>query len=274
MNSPPGSKIRRLFPAAALISIFLPGIISLNCNNLELQSRWRNRDIIIDGNHTEWEGALKYSEKERATVGIFNDDEYIFLCLLSADQQVLMQAMAAGFTLWFEGSGKKDEKLGIRFPTGGASSPRQGFRGDRERDNPNRIGEFLREQSKIEIVLGERREKLGLSELDEYDLAVKIGQHLGRMVYEIRVPLHGSDKAPYAINARAGKPVKVGFELGKLEMPEMERPPRGGGMGKGGMRPGGGMGRGGSRGGESQERPPEFKFEVSVELAENPVTDN
>jgi hypothetical protein len=181
-----------------------------------------------------------------------------------------MQAMGAGFTVWFEGSGKRDERLTIRFPLGSASFSRQDFRRDREKDNPNRIGEFLREQSEMVITQDDRKAKLGLLDLDGYGLEAKIGQHLGRMVYEIRVPLHGSEKIPHAINARAGKPVKVGFELGKLEMPEMERR-AGGRMGKGSMRPGG-MGRRRPRGGESPERPPEFKFEISVKLAKKAVT--
>jgi hypothetical protein len=272
MNSTHGGKIRRLYPASALISLLLPGIISLNCNNFELQSQWRDRDITVDGNHVEWEGVLKYSEDERTTVGFFNDDEYLYLCLLSADQQVLMQAMGAGFTVWFEGSGKRDERLTIRFPLGSASISRQDFRRDREKDNPNRIGEFLREQSEMVITQDDLKAKLGLLDLDDYGLQAKIGRHLGRMVYEIRVPLQGSDKAPYAINAQAGKTIKIGFELGKLEMPEMERRPRGDGMGKGGMRPGGGMGRGGSRGVRRPDQPPEFKFEISVKLAKKAVT--
>lgn len=265
MNSSHGDKIRWSFSESVLILLFLSGMISLNCNNLELESRWRNSDISIDGNHAEWEGVLKYSEEKRATVGIMNDREYLYLCLLSADQQVLMQAMEAGFTVWFQGSGKKEEKLIIRFPLGEAMSHRERFRGGENRHD-DRLGEFLREQSEMVITQNDRKVKLGLLDLDDYGLEARIGQHMGRLVYEIRVPLHGSEKTPYAINLQPGKPLKVGFELGELKMPDRERRPRGDfrmGGGPGGMRGGGPPGRG-----RDFERPPEFKFEVSVKLAD------
>lgn len=209
-----------------------------------------------------------YSEDQRATVGFINDDEYLYLCLLSADEQVLMRAMAAGFTVWFEGSGKKDERLNVKFPLGGTMPRRENFQpGENER--ADRIAEFLRDQSGIVLAQAGRNEKLDLSDLDDYGLEAKIGEHLGRMVYEIRVPLHGSKDFPYAINARAGKPIKVGFELGKMKMPERERRPRGDfRMGGGGPV---GMGRGRPPGGgRGFERPKEFKFEVSVYLANKP----
>lgn len=260
------SRIKQLFTSSALILLYLSVTIILGCNDLEFRSRWRDRDITIDGNHAEWEGALKFSEEERATVGIVNDNEYLYLCLLSADQEVLMRSMAAGFTIWFEGSGKKKERLIINFPLGGAMPRKERFRGG-ERNRPDREGQLLQELSELLISQADRKAKLGVLELDDYGLEAKIGQHLGRMVYEIRIPLHGSEKTPYAINPRPGKPLKVGFELGELKMPDRERRPRGefrmDGGGPGGMR-----GSGPPGGGRDFERPPEFKFEISVMLAE------
>lgn len=239
---------------------------SLSCNSLKFQSKWLDRDIAVDGSYNEWEGALLYSEDKGATVGFLNDDEYLYLCLFSADQQVLRRAMAVGFTVWFEGSGKKDERLIVKYPIGGTMPRRERFQeGERERIDP--IAQSIEEQTELLITQGDRSEKLESVDLDDYGLEAKIGRHLGRMVYEIRVPLHGSEDSPYAINPRKGKPIKVGFELGKMKMPDRERRPRGdfrmdGGGRSGGMRPGG------PPGGRRPEQMPEFKFEINVKLAE------
>jgi len=240
---------------------------SLSCNSLKFQSKRLDRDITVDGSYDEWEGALLYNKDYGATVGFLNDDEYSYLCLYSADQQVLTRAVAAGFTVWFEGSGKKDERLIIKYPIGEAMLRRERFQGG-GRERADRIAQSIQEQSELVITQGDRREKLESVDLDDYGLEAKIGRHLGRMVYEIRVPLHGSENMPYAINPRPGKPIKVGFELGEMKMPDRERRPRNdfrmdGGGRPGGMRPGGPPG-----GGRDFERPPEFKFEISVKLAE------
>jgi len=239
---------------------------SLSCNSLKFQSKRLDRDITVDGSYGEWEGALLYNEDKGATVGFLNNDEYLYLCLYSADQQVLMRAVTAGFTVWFEGSGKKDERLIVKYPIGGTMPRRERFQGG-ERERADRIAQSIEEQSELVITQGDRREKLESVDLDDYGLEAKIGRHLGRMVYEIRVPLHGSENKPYAINPRPGKPIKVGFELGEMKMPDKERRPRGDFRMDGGGRPGG-MRPGGHPGGRRPEQAPELKFEIKVKLAE------
>jgi len=263
---PRGSKAGRPASTGLIISFYLLLAASLSCNGLKFQSKWLDRDIAVDGSYDEWEGALLYSEDKGATVGFLNDDDYLYLCLFSADQQVLMRAMAAGFTVWFEASGKKDERLIIKYPIGGTMSRREGFQGG-EMERADRIAQSMEEQSELVITQGDRREKLESVDLDDYGLEAKIGRHLGRMVYEIRVPLHGSENRPYAINPRQGKSIKVGFELGEMKMPDRDRRPRGDFRMDGGGRPGG-MRPGGPPGGRRPEHSPEFKFEIKVKLAE------
>lgn len=264
------SKTGRLASTGLLISFSLLMATSLSCNGLKFQSRWLDRDITVDGSFDDWEGALLYSEDKAATVGFLNDDEYLYLCLFSADQQVLMRAVAAGFTVWFEGSGKKDERLTVKYPIGGTMPRRERFQpGENER--ADRIAQSIPEQSELVITKDDRRKKLESADLDDYGLEAKIGRHMERMVYEIRVPLHSSENRPFAINPRQGKPIKVGFELGEMKMPDRKRPPRGDFRMDGGGRPGG-MGPGGPPGGRRPEQSPEFKFEIKVKLAGEPDT--
>ena len=255
--------------------IILAAISLSSCNNIEIESRWRDRDIIIDGVHNEWENALLFSEKKRATVGFINDDEYLYLCLMAADQQVLTQSLAAGFTVWFDGMGRKKEKFGIRFPIGVKDfkpemPPRD--RGDQDR---NRMGEMLQNQSNLELIRADETKNISLSELGDYGISLKIGQHLGRFLYELKLPLNDSDTDRYEIVRKDDGTVKVGFELGKMKMPERERRPPGHGGGfPGGMRPRGGGGMPGRRGENRPGQNEEFKFWIDVKLAEKPINAN
>lgn len=262
-------QVRRI--AKIVIVMALAAIIFSSCNNLKFESKWRDRDISIDGFHTEWENALRFSEDKRATVGFINDDEYLYLCLIAADQHVIMQSLAAGFMVWFDGMENKKEKFGIRFPIGVTISTPDMSRRARNRQDQNRMSEMLHNQSELEIILSDKTKRISLSELDEYGISLKIGQHLGRFVYELKMPLYGSDTNQYAIEAKADGTVKIGFELGKMEMSERDKRSPGGGGFPGKMRPGGrgGGGRRSPGGGNRPERPEEFKFWISVKLANN-----
>ena len=253
---------------ANIVIAIIPAVIMFSsCNNLKLESKWRDRDISIDGLHTEWENALMFSEEKRATVGFINDDKHLYLCLMAADQHVLMQSLAAGFTVWFDEMGNKREKFGIRFPIGMKDFKPDMSRRDRGRQDQNRMSEMLQNQTELEIIQSEKIKKISLSQLDEYGISLKTGRHLGRFVYELKIPLRCSDTVQYAIVPEDDGTIKVGFELGKMELPDMERRPPGDGREfPGGMRPGG-RGMRGPRGGNRPERPEEFKFWISVKLA-------
>lgn len=83
------------------------------CGRLEMDSSWRTREITIDGRDGEWQGAPAYVAKEKATVSLLNDDEFLYLRLASADRATQAQVMRFGFTVWFDLSGGKQKTFGI-----------------------------------------------------------------------------------------------------------------------------------------------------------------
>jgi hypothetical protein len=262
------SRIRAVRKTAIII-LFSAGTLLLSgCNDLKIASRWKDRDITIDGKHNEWENALLYSEDKGVTVGFINDEKNLYMCLMAADQQVLMQSLAAGFTVWFDGMGNKKEKFGIRYPVGMRES-RPGLQ-PKERGPQNRIRrpEMMDNQSQLEIIHNDSNEKLNISELDDYGISLKIGDYLGRFLYELEMPIQDSNSNEYAIMPKDDGTIKVGFELGKMERPEMDRrPPREGGGFPGGMKSGGGRGMPGRGNEQNRKRPEELKLEIKVKLA-------
>ena len=85
---------------------------------MSLTSGTADRDIEIDGSEAEWVNILQPIADENFAVGILNDDEYLYISLVSADMRVRSKIMALGMTLWLDESGGQDKSLGIRFPLG------------------------------------------------------------------------------------------------------------------------------------------------------------
>lgn len=251
----------------ALVSV----LAVTGCNGLSLSSRWRDRDILIDGDATEWYNASTYLKSEKVSLGVMNDDAHLYLLLTSADRATQMQVLARGFTVWFEPEGGKSKALGIRFPLGirerfreraGDSGGRRGgpppgddesggrMRGDgmgrMGRDLPDvetLLADLDRGDPPIEILTGDEARRSTVAQ--ETDLGVALRSVNGVLIYELRVPL---GKGPDAVNAGPGAVVTVRLETARVER-DMERgsgpdrgygdgPDRGGPMGG---PPGGGM---------------------------------
>ena len=237
------------------------------CKTEELASTWSDREVRIDGVNDEWQGATTYIEDKDVSIGLLNDDEFLYVSL-SSDSGLRMQVMRAGLTVWFDPEGGTDEWYGINFPTGaqGRMQAMRRRRGGGDRDPQSRRptidddpmiyielvgpGELGRRRIPIERVTG---------------IEVKIGNDFGRFVYELKVPLPRDADHLFGIGTKAGALLGVGLETG--DIPGMGRGSRGGGLGgPGGGRGGGGGGRGGIGGG-GPGTAESFKVWTTVQLA-------
>ena len=265
---------------AGLIILAALAILSAGCNGLKIDSRWRHVDVLIDGSHAEWENALMYSDDKGVTIGFMNDNDDLYACLMAADEHLLMQSLMAGFTVWFGDMGKDRDTFGIKFPIG-STLPREGMSDDMPERNRHRglqelTRKALENQNELEIIQGDQKTRLNFTELEDYGIDLKIGQYLGRLVYELKIPIDKADAREYAVVPRKNGTFKVGFEVGKMERREEGRhPPRDGEEFSGGMPPPGG-GRGGRRGphrDNSGDRENGLKFQIQVRLANEPASD-
>ena len=247
--------------AAALVAATLG--LAAACKQVELASGWATNGVEVDGANDEWIGAITYFEKQDVTVGLLNDDEFLYVSLVTSGP-VGRMAMATGLTVWFDPDGGKDEWYGIRFPvppdrsdrpssgrgggrTGGGASPR---RADRLRQ--------------VELV--------GPGELNRRRLPLPVGGGLEvairnsgpTFVYELKVVLARIDDFRMGFGVEPGSEIGVGLVTGNIGGQGCGGR---GGFGAGGF---GGGGRGGPGGGDRPDRPDPLKLWAKVQLSAGP----
>ena len=103
----------KLIVALLPLAYFISG-----CNDIKVNSQWCDREISIDGMSFDWENVLMNFEDKKVNLGILNDDDYLYICLVPLDETIIHQAMMMGFTVWLTSESDKDLKLGIRYPVG------------------------------------------------------------------------------------------------------------------------------------------------------------
>ena len=80
-----------------------------SCSKQEIKSKWRERNITIDGLYDDWQNNLQFLKDKRIAFGIANDESDLYLCLVSSNRGMLFQMMSGGFAVWFDpqtGSGR------------------------------------------------------------------------------------------------------------------------------------------------------------------------
>lgn len=262
---------KRIILASILFffAFFLAG-----CSTFKLESKWLDREITVDGQSDDWLGAMMYMEDKNISIGLFNDENFLYICMIAEDQFVRNQVMRQGVMLWFDPSGGKKETFGIKFPIGmQAGDIPMGRRGDEQ--DPERSRQARRRpMTELEILGPGKDESLRMPKEDAKGIDIDVKSLSGMIVYELKVPLTHSEEHPYAIGAKAGSLIGV-----RLETPKMSRQRisgrsgmggRGGTGGRGGMSGGrGGMGGGMRGGGMRPQMPKSLKVQAVVQLASN-----
>ena len=249
---------------------------TVGCDEQELNSNWRDREIIIDAKSDEWLNTLYYFESEMLSIGFFNDENHLYVCMLAEHPMLQAQVVSQGFTLWFDPAGGKEKAFGIKFPIGmqGVREQMDFMRTQESELNREKMREAF-EQSLTDLeILGPGGAKRRISVEEAKGIEIKVRNETGLFVYELRIPLQSDEEHPYAVGANAGASVGVGLEIPEIDKDEMKRaieermggasgrPPSGGGMG--GM--GGGMGR---RGAQRPKMPNGLDVWASLNLALN-----
>lgn len=267
-----------------LVVIFMAIGFTAGCGKtLELNSKWRNHNVNIDEISSDWGKAAIYAGKEKVSLTLLNDSNYMYIKLYSRARSVQAQILGMGFTIWFDPKGGKNKTFGIHFPLGrlNVGMPMMA-RNMKNLEDPEQMFEkSLNEMNEMEIVVPgkeeSRRMLLGAAEAE--GINVKIGRLQGNLIYQLKIPLNeiGLSITGTDTNAVIG----IGFETPKINREEMRKKMEGenaGGMppaGGPGMPPGGTGGKPSGRmpGGRppgAGETPERLNLWISVKLASEP----
>jgi len=255
-----------LFMVAFVISV---SILTAGCSSTaELSSSWNANQIVVDGHADDWGGHFFYLKDSHVSLGLRNDQDFLYVCLMSSEGQFRRQIMGLGLTVWLEPEDGK--KWGIHYPIGFMGrGERPSFNREEmggERDTAQIFGQLLQN---LEILGPGKDEHQQFSAIEVPGIGVRVGRSQGSVVYELRVPLRESSDHPYALGAGPESTIKLALETGKFEGRSREggmgEGGRGGGRGGfGGRGPGGGGRGGGMPGGE---RPEPLDFSAVVHLS-------
>jgi hypothetical protein len=235
-------------------SIGILVLFTFGCEEQELNSNWLNREIIIDAKSDDWLDTLYYFESDMVSLGFFNDESHLYVCMLAEHPILQTQVVGQGFTLWFDPAGGKERTFGIKFPIG--------MRGKRDQMDSmfTQEGALDREkmrqafeESLVDLeILGPGGTKQQIPVEEAKGLEIKVRNETGLFVYELKVPLRSDEAHPYAVGANAGAAIGVGLEIPETDMDEIRKAMRERMGGQGGMPPGGGGGRGSMGGGRGR----------------------
>lgn len=225
-------------------------LVMAGCNDTQLQSSWRNREIIIDGSDAEWQDISVYFQKSKVVFGICNDEKYVYMCMVISDHQTEREIIGRGFTVWCDAKGGNEKVFGIHFPLGFQETKIQRNETGNDDEPGKREQIFQQMTSEMEILGPGKEERVRMTAPGTQGVRAQFAHSSNEnLVYELRLPLKPNTDQPYAIGADTGKTIGIGFEVAEADREAMKKrmgeegEPRGGRGGGGG----GGGGRGGGR---------------------------
>ena len=262
--------------------IFLVGVLLFSlaaCSEPTLISNWQSSEIKIDGNTNDWAGALKYFEDEKAAIGVSNNNDYIYFCLATSDNAKIMRILRNGFTVWLDPQSSDGETIGIQFPIKRFSKSiidrtRPGMKEEENSaDNLKKmINKFKIDQNEILIVNEDKFPLSAFPLVNNAGIEVNINYEMHQFVYELKFPLANNTLDNFYIDVLPNEIVRVGFESGEINKPEVGDRDNMSGSGNSDRMSSGGRGgkRGGGRSGNTdsmQKNTEPIEFYVEIKLA-------
>ncbi len=204
---------------ALLIALTVPAASSAaGGKDIVFKTGWKDRDLVIDGNSGDWQGALGFLKEPPVMLGFLNDDAAIYVCVSTNLPAIREGMLRRGITVWIDPTGGKRKTLGIRLaPAGGPGGRPEGAppNGEVEGATPPESGA---PPSRLMVRLPGRDDWAPV-EGGAGGLEAVIEESGGLAVFEMTVPLRGGPEAPFAVGAAPGAAISMSFETPKPERP-------------------------------------------------------
>jgi len=260
--------------------LFLLFLLSIyGCSAIpEVTSSRNNNEIIVDGKQEDWGNTFTSIKDQNAAVAFRNDDENLYICFITSDNQKIVRILSSGLTIWLYPQDAKDV-IGIKYPVRKSSEDFRSVVNEKGEsmellDINGRIQKLLKVQNEL-IIVDENNIGVFSSSPDvSKGFRAKIGYAMNQLIYELKIPLtKNKDFTQFVFKANPQDNIRVKFESEKVQNKnidnEQEGNSRGGNEGMGGRRGRGGNsgGMGNKKGGTSGNSAPidyEFKVKLSA----------
>jgi hypothetical protein len=234
--------------AILVFSLILSSAVFFGCARPNFSSTWRDHAIVINGKYTDFGNAtVYYDEGKKVTLNLYNDNDFLYICLISRNHKIESQLMDSGFLVWFDPDGGKKKVMGIRFPlgmkamgmsltedqrsredweskedqTGAEEEKDRAAARRRQRDFDKRLEAVEGLQEEMEIITGADKAghiKLSLEAAAKQGIEAKTGRQNGYFVYELKVPLIKDSQHQYAIGTKKSRLIGLGMEMAGPDM--------------------------------------------------------
>jgi hypothetical protein len=258
--------------------LFLLFLLSIyGCSSVpEVTSSRNNNEIVVDGKQEDWGNTFTSIKDQNAAVAFRNDDENLYICFITSDNQKIVRILSSGLTVWLYLSDSKDV-IGIKYPVRKSSEDFRSVVNEKgesmeSSDINGRIQKLLKVQNEL-IIVDENNIGVFSSSPDvSKGFRAKIGYAMNQLVYELKIPLtKNKDFTQFVFKANPQDNIRVKFESEKVQNKnidnEQEGNTRGGNEGMGGRRGRGGNsgGMGNKKGGTSGNNTPiDYEFKVKL----------
>lgn len=209
-NKPPIKRIFFLPALVIMICVFLTG-----CGKNLLYSCWKDREIVIDGKNDEWQDVKVYFRDKKVAIGVFNDNNFLYLQLVSWDKDVASMIKNTGFVVWFDDYASRKKNRGIRFPLGNGESLNELSRSMRQERHDKFAKSEKYSLEEIEWVSADKNEDFigSLEFFKQKGIDVQIDDSTGNMIYELKIPLVKDSKHIYTVSDNAKQRLSICFEI-------------------------------------------------------------
>lgn len=194
------------------------------CKQVSFDSRWRDRELVVDGHDTEWEGARYLVDKKDVTIGIMNDDRHIYVRLSSPDRVTQWKIARHGFTVWFDPNGGTGRVLGVSYPLA-AAADRMRVPYSRAADPAITPDPKPAAVDSLAITIQGVKEPRWLSRTEAAVAGIEaaLGYDGNVLVYELKLPLARTADSPYAVGEALSGVIGIGFVTAEVDLDAIQR---------------------------------------------------
>jgi hypothetical protein len=181
---------------SSLIIIICFSIFSCS-PKLAPEGHYQQTEIIADGNTNDWNLPLRFSnEKYTYQYNVTNDNNNIYICILSKDYATQTRMLKAGMTIYFDPKGEKNKNINISFPLRKADDRLNNYRSRNgnpvlPNDQKNEMNELLLQSDYYSTAgfLNIENGQFGVKNQTTNNIQVALKLNDSLLIYEAIVPI-------------------------------------------------------------------------------------